>query len=192
MKKGTTFFLTASSSEVTVPLFQEDILHMLPRRHPRPASGLREEVAASQRPVFLPSHLQAEWDAVSQGQHNFLLVGTQSATKEVLVAMTPHLREPLHRYSPKPGLPVPQPVDGTLVLLEAAMLDGKQQKQLLRWLDQFEQRPHVQVVSTTSKPLFSLVETGGFLSDLYYKLNIVRIDLIGLGGARRKARLTLD
>jgi len=192
MKKAATFFLTPSPVEVSVTILQEDILHMLPRRHPRPALGLGEEVAARQRPAFLPSQLHAEWDAVCQGQHNFLLVGTPSATKEVLVAMTPHLREPLYRYSPKAGLPVPQPVDGTLVLLEVARLDGKQQKQLLRWLNEFEQRAHVRVVSTTSKPLFSLVEPGRFLVELYYKLNIVRMDLIGLGRPGRNARLTLD
>jgi sigma-54-interacting transcriptional regulator len=165
---------------------------MLPRRHPRPALGSGVDVAARQRPVFLPSHLRAEWDAVCQGYHNFLLVGTPSATNGMLAAMAPHFGEPLQRFSPKAGLPVPQPSEGTLILLEVARLDAKQQTQLLRWLDQFDQRSRVQVVSTTSKPLFSLVEKGAFLVDLYYKLNIVRIDLIGLGSAGRHARLRLD
>jgi transcriptional regulator of acetoin/glycerol metabolism len=109
----------------------------------------------------------------------------------MLVAMTPHLREPLQQYSPEAGVPVPKPVDGTLVLLEVARLDRKQQKQLLGWLDQFDQRSHVQVVSTTAKALFSLVKAGKFLENLYYKLNIVRIDLAGSGRARPNA-LTLD
>jgi hypothetical protein len=165
---------------------------MLPRRHPRPALASGVDVAARQRPVFLPAHLRAEWDAVCQGQHNFLLVGTPSATNAMLAAMTPHLDEPLQRYSPKAGLALPQPSEGTLILLEVARLDAKQQTELLRWLDQFAQRSHVQVISTTSKPLFSLVEHGTFLIDLYYKLNIVRIDLIGLGSADRPARLPLD
>ena len=88
--------------------------------------------------------------------------------------------------------PLPQPSEGTLILLEVARLDANQQTELLRWLDQFDQRSHVQVISTTSKPLFSLVEKGAFLGDLYYKLNVVRIDLIGLGSAGRPARLPLD
>jgi hypothetical protein len=160
---------------------------MLPRRLPRPAFGPGGEVAARPRPAFLPAHLRAEWDAVCQGRHNFLLVGTASDTTEILTAMKPHLREPLQHYSPKAGLPVPRPIDGTFVLLEAARLDGEQQKQLLQWLEQFEQRAHVQVISTTSKPLFSLVKTGRFLVELYYKLNVVRMDLNGSGNARRNA-----
>ena len=87
---------------------------------------------------------------------------------------------------------VPQPVDGTLVLLEVARLNGKQQAQLLQWLDQSDPRPQVQIVSTTSRPLFSLVESGAFLADLYYKLNIVRMDLVGSGSSGRKPRLHLD
>ena len=110
----------------------------------------------------------------------------------MLVAMTPLLGEPLQRYSPKAGVPVPQPSDGTLILLEVARLNVKQQTDLLRWLDEFDQRSHVQVISTTSKPLFSLVEKGAFLADLYYKLNVVRIDLIGSANAGRHARLPLD
>jgi hypothetical protein len=164
---------------------------MLPRRHPRPSVGSGLEVGARQRPVFLPSHLRAEWDAVCQGLHNLLLVGTPSATNEMLLAMTPHLPEPVQRYTSKAGRPVPQPSDGTLILLEVARLDGKQQTDLLRWLEQFD-RSDVQVVSTTSKPLFSLVERGAFLVDLYYKLNVVRIDLIGSGSAGRHTRLPLD
>jgi transcriptional regulator of acetoin/glycerol metabolism len=50
----------------------------------------------------------------------------------------------------------------------------------------------VQVISTTSRPLFSLVERGAFLRELYYKLNVVRIDLIGVGSTDRPARLWLD
>lgn len=160
---------------------------MLPRRLPKPAFGLGREAAARQRPAFLPEELRAEWDAICQGQHNFLLVGAASITKEILIAMTPQLREPLHEYSPKADLPVPQPVDGTLVLLDVDRLDLKQQKQLLQWLEQFELRAHVQVISTTSKPLYSLVKSGNFLPDLYYRLNVVRMDLIRSTSAPRYA-----
>ena len=165
---------------------------MLPRRSPQPALGLGGEVAAREQPAFLPSHLRAEWEAVCQGQHNFLLVGPGSITKEMLVAMTPHFHAPLQQYSPKAGLPVPTPGEGTLVLLEVDKLDRKQQKQLLEWLDGFESRSRVQVVSTTSKPLFALVKAGKFLQNLYYKLNIVRMDLPRAAGTRQKAPSTLD
>jgi transcriptional regulator of aromatic amino acid metabolism len=167
---------------------------MLPERRRRlqPTVGSGGETAARQPPAFLPPDLRAEWDAVSRGHHNFLLVGSPSATSEMFAAMAPRLRAPIQRYRPKPGLSVPAPVEGTLVVLEAARLDGEQQRQLLRWLQQFDRRPHVQVVSTTAKPLFSLVETGQFLADLYYKLNVVRVDLIGSESVSRGARSRLD
>ena len=76
---------------------------------------------------------------------------------------------------------MPQPPEGTLILSEVARLDLKQQTQLVRWLDQFHMRSHVQVVSTTCEPLFKLVETGGFLPHLYYRLNVVRIELTASG-----------
>jgi transcriptional regulator of aromatic amino acid metabolism len=167
---------------------------MLPERRRRfqPTLGSGGELTAYRRPEFLPPHLRAEWDAVCRGHHNFLMVGTPSATDEMFAAMTPHLRKPLQLYSPKPGVSVPRPVEGTLVVSEAARLDADQQAQLLRWLDEFDQRGRVQVVSLTARPLFSLVETGAFLADLYYKLNIVRIDLMGTRSVARNAGPQFD
>lgn len=138
-------------------------------------------MAARQRPNFLPLALHTEWDLVIQAHHNLLLVGALSATDEMLAAMKRHLREPLLEYRPMPGALVPEPPEGTLILVEVARLDAKQQTQLLQWLDQSDERLRVQVVSTSSEPLFPLVQTGAFLANLYYKLNIV---LINLRGAR--------
>lgn len=147
------------------------------RWRPRRAIGSGQEIAAHRWPVHLPAHCRAEWDVVIGAHHNLLLLGTPPATDEILVAMKPHLHKPIQKYRPKIGLALPRPLKGTLVLLDVDRLDLKQQRQLLRWLDHFHQRLHVQVVSTTSEPIFSLVETDVFLADLYYKLNIVRIDL---------------
>jgi hypothetical protein len=145
-------------------------------------TGSAKTAAAGQRPIFLPLEFHAEWDLVTQGHPNFLLVGTPSDTYDMIDAMKPHLREPLHEYTPTAGMWVPQPPSGTLVLLEVAKLDAKQQIQLLRWLDQFQfnEGLPVQVVSTTSEPIFSMVQANAFLADLYYKLNVVRIDLVGI------------
>lgn len=143
--------------------------------------GSGNEAAARQRPTFLPCDLHAEWDVVIQARCNLLLVGPSAATKEMLVALEPHVHEPLRQCTPKTGVPMPQPLDGTLVMFEVAMLDLEQQAQLLWWLDQFDGRRHVQVVSTTSEPLFPLVETGAFLANLYYRLNVVRMNVISSG-----------
>ena len=143
--------------------------------------GSVKDVAAGKRPIFLPIELHNEWDLVVQAHHNCLLLGTPTATREMFVALKPALREPLHEYMPPVGGPVPQPTEGTLALLEVARLDAIQQTQLLQWLDHFTERLPVQVVSTTSEPLFPRVQAGTFLADLYYKLNVVLIDLLGTG-----------
>lgn len=152
---------------------------MQPSTHRQPMIGPGREMDGRQCPVCLPSHLRAEWDMVIRAHHNVLLAGTSSATSEILVAMGPHLRKPVQQYRPRIGASVPQPLEGTLILLEVDSLDLKQQTALLRWLDQ---GLRVQVVSMTCKPLFALVETGVFLPDLYYRLNVVRIELNAAGG----------
>lgn len=146
---------------------------------PQTASSMTEK-AGRERPSFLPADLHTEWDLVVRAPHNLLVVATPPASSEMLVALKSHLRAPLHEYTPTGG-PMPQPHEGTLVLLEVARLNEKQQRQLLQWLDQINERLQVQVVSTTSEPLFPLVQTGAFLADLYYKLNVVLIDLMGNG-----------
>lgn len=157
------------------------------RWRPQLTMGSAEEMAATQRPIVLPRDLHTEWDLVIRAQHNLLLVGTPPDIHEMLVAMKPHLREPLQEHRPATGAAMPQPPEGTLILLEVARLDAEQQTQLLQWLDQFNERLPVRVVSTTSEPLFPLVQTGAFLADLYYKLNIVLIDLVSPGERTSKA-----
>jgi hypothetical protein len=136
-----------------------------------------QEIDAGRWPICLPADLRAEREALIRSHHNLLLVGARTATNDVLAAMRPYLRGPVQQHRPRAGTPVLRPSEGTLILLEVARLDQKQQAQLLRWLDQSHERPHVQVVSTTSKPLFMLVESGAFSPALYYRLNVIRIEL---------------
>ncbi len=145
---------------------------------PQLTMGSVKVTAVPQRPMFLPVDLHPEWDVAIRARANVLLVGSASATEAMLVAMKPHLDEPLREYRPEAGVPVPQPREGTLVLLEVERLDREQQAQLDRWLERFDGRARVQVVSTGSERLFSLVETGAFLANLYYRLNVVRMDVL--------------
>ena len=48
------------------------------------------------------------------------------------------------------------------------------------WLD--DAVGTVQVIATTSEPLFPLVERGAFLDVLYYRLNILRVEVPCVGG----------
>ena len=144
---------------------------------PQLTMGSVKAPAVPQRPILLPVDLHPEWDVAIRARANVLLVGSVSATEAMLAAMKPHLDEPLREYRPDPGVPVPQPREGTLILRGVERLDREQQAQLDSWLERFDGRTRVQVVSAGSEPLFSLVETGAFLVDLYYRLNVVRMDL---------------
>ena len=151
------------------------------RWRPQLTMGSGQETAVPERPILLPHDLRADWDLIVRARSNLLLAGSASATNAMVVALKPHLPGPLKQFKPKAGVPVPQPREGTLVLLEVARLTVEQQAELLRWLDRFDDRSRVQIVSTTAQPLFSLVENGAFLDNLYYRLNAVRIDLASSG-----------
>jgi replication-associated recombination protein RarA len=156
------------------------MLPVIGRRSPL-IDSTEKKVAAHPRPAFLPRDLNEEWDLIIGSHFNVLLAGTVSATQAVLEQLRTHLCEPLQEYRAQPGELVPEPQEGTFFLLEADRLDSRQQEQLLEWLGRAEEGGRVQVVATTSEPLFSLVEAGAFLASLYYRLNVVRMDLTESG-----------
>lgn len=131
-------------------------------------------MAARRLPTQLPADRQADWHLALRTQHNLLLEGSPSDTGEMLAALKPHLCEPVYEFRPTDGASVPQPREGTVILLEAARLSAAQQTTLLRW---FDERVPVRIVSTSSEPLFSFVGSGAFRSELYYRLNVVLIEL---------------
>ena len=129
----------------------------------------------SQAPEILPAELRLEWKAVAREHCNVLIEGGSGAADVVLEALRPHLRGPILEHRAKPGVPLPLPAYGTLVLLEVAELAPREQAKLLRWLH--ERNGSVQVVSTCTDRLYPIVEAGRFDASLYYRLNIVRITL---------------
>jgi hypothetical protein len=135
----------------------------------------RDELLRSQTPEILPPELRLEWRAVAREHCNVLIEGNSATADVVLEALRPHLRAPILEHRPKPGVPVPLPAHGTLVLLDVADLAPREQARLLRWLH--ERNGAVQVASTCRERLYPLVEVGRFDASLYYRLNIVRIAL---------------
>ena len=122
---------------------------------------------------MLPVELALEWNAVAREHCNVLVEAEPAVAAPVLAVLRGHLRAPIHEYNPTVGSPVPEPTEGTLILLEVASLGPRQQAKLLRWLN--DRHGSVQVASTSSEPLFALVERGAFDAALYYRLNVVRI-----------------
>ncbi len=75
-----------------------------------------------------------------------------------------------------PGrLVLPQRPEGTLLLADIAALRIDQQIALFDWLSHVGRR--VQVMAVSSVRLDSMVTDGRFLEGLYYRLNVVRVDV---------------
>jgi hypothetical protein len=140
-----------------------------------PHTRRSNEIAEQALPDFVPSHLAAEWTAISCGRHNVLLAGAPSALDAMLASITPHLEEPIRMFNAATGTVLP--TQGTLVLTEIGDLNAAQQLRLLAWMDGAGREGHVQIVSTTSRPIMPLMERAAFRAELYYRLNVVRIDL---------------
>lgn len=134
-----------------------------------------QEIAEQILPEFVPSQFVAEWAAISYGRHNFLLAGAASAVDAMLVSTLPYLEAPIRRFHEDTDTPLP--ARGTLIVSEIGGLNAEQQSRLLTWMEQSDPGARVQIVSTTSRPILPLLETGEFRAELYYRLNVVRIDL---------------
>ena len=131
------------------------------------SAALRERFSLP--PLKIPN---PDWHALLTARPNMLLCGPQSATDAMLRALEPHLTRP--RCACRARF-LQLPLKGTVILHEVAALGIEHQGHLFQWLDQVSEP--IQIVCTTAGELFSLVENGGFLAPLYYRLNVVRLDL---------------
>lgn len=107
---------------------------------------------------------------------NVLLMGTDAVIEDALARLMPTLREPIQIWNPPDPLELPSPAQsGTLVLREVGALSPVDQCRLLKWLELSAGR--TQVVSTTTAPLMLLVDAGLFHDTLYYRLNVMCVDV---------------
>ena len=114
---------------------------------------------------------QNDWFVVQTAHPNMLLSGPREATQACLLALTSELQRPVHD-GPASDAFLTTPAGGTLVLRDVDGFDLDRQRQLLRWLDA-SHNGRTQVVSLTTVPLYAQVQAGLFLSQLYYRLNVV-------------------
>ena len=89
---------------------------------------------------------------------------------------------------------------GTILLDEISEADTHTQAALLRVLDRAEVTPlgstktypvNVRIMATTNKPLEKLISQGKFRADLFFRLNVVRVDVPPLSARRDDIPLLL-
>jgi len=105
---------------------------------------------------------------------NVLLEGPEASTLAVLRLLQPHLPAPVIRRTKGAPFQIPAGEVGALILEDVGGLGAEEQARLLAWIDR---RPLTQIVSTTAYPLFGFVTRGGFDASLYYRLNIILVEL---------------
>jgi hypothetical protein len=108
-------------------------------------------------------------------RHNVLLHGPAEAIDAALALIAPSLRSPLVWKKAESKFDPPVGTIASLILQDVGSLTQAEQIQLLGWLDNAKVRP--QIVSTTTVPIFPLVERGVFDAALYYRLNIMLLDV---------------
>jgi len=119
--------------------------------------------------------LVSEWPALMRRRPNLLIKGPREATHAVVLALTPSFRLPIRRVACDARLSLP-PAGGTLMLDDVEVLDGQQQETLLLWLDEYSHTA-IQVISLTPAALYTHVQAGTFLNALYYRLNVIYVEV---------------
>lgn len=113
-----------------------------------------------------------EWRLLVTARPNVLLEGAPETTDVIVGEAMEWLPMPHATWC---GAPPRGDRPATLVVRSVSALDQHQQHLLFDWLETPGDR--VQVVSTTSEPLYPMVGRGAFLDSLYYRLNVMRLEV---------------
>jgi hypothetical protein len=111
---------------------------------------------------------------------NLLIVGAADEVATLLTSLWLCLVTPIvvrDRVEPL-RLPPTSPPVGTIVIYDVDTLTRQEQDALNQWLRVGNGR--ARVVSCASESLLPMVEAGAFNDGLYYRLNVVTIDLAGV------------
>ena len=106
--------------------------------------------------------------------HNLLLIGASCATRAFIDDLMSSLVAPVVCWDAGTA-DLPADSIGTLIIHDVASLTPTHQDRLLEWLS--NQSPQRSVIATSIEPFYRNVETGLFSDSLYYRLNIVTVQL---------------
>ncbi len=133
-------------------------------------------VRSTSRDRFPSLDSRSERTVLRSRHPNLLIVGSASRRAIALKELRPFLRHPVVKASVADATALSsRPTAATVVLENVADLSPGEQARLLTWLEGDGARK--QLVTTSDRRVLPLVRNGQFLGALYYRLNIIYLDL---------------
>lgn len=143
--------------------------------------------ASSQHPEPLATHGQIatpaeisdlqvppeEWRAIVAMRPSVLVEGPESSAEKLIRAVTTTLQGAAYDWD---CLPADPGLGAIVIVRRIDLLSTDEHQRLLDFLSANTQT-RAQVITTTTRPLYPLVESGRFPADLYYRLNTIRLEL---------------
>ena len=121
--------------------------------------------------------LNQEWEWLRAAHPNVLVVGAEAAVVDILHGLRPNCRQPVGTCESGSFLVLPPPSRPcALILRDVGNLTPEGQRRLMEWLDD-DTRDRIQVIATNAAALWPQVKDGSFTEALYYRLNVIYIDL---------------
>jgi transcriptional regulator of acetoin/glycerol metabolism len=122
------------------------------------------------------SPLAADYGLAQAARLNLLLVHVDDVAQDHVESFLLDRRTPAAVWRPGQRLVLPQMSHGeTMILHDVGALSLDDQHRLAAWLEGAGRSTHI--VSTTPVPLLPHVQAGAFLDKLYYRLNMVCVDV---------------
>lgn len=116
----------------------------------------------------------AELQLITDVRLNALLHGAAPSLSAALAALRPLVGRPL-AFASGTDWRAPSASTATLIVENVWALSADEQRGMLDWLDSAA-RP-VQVICTSDRALFELVQRGKFSDRLFYRLNVMYLEL---------------
>ena len=125
----------------------------------------------------IPPSVQRDLSVARITTANLLLVGNERQVRRLVRLAVPDMQQAavVRCHNGQLQLPSTAGRAGTIVIRDVDALTPEDQRKLCEWLDSRSDR--TQVVSTAAAPLVPLVDSGLFNDALYYRLNMVYVDL---------------
>ena len=125
----------------------------------------------------IPPSIQRDLCVARATRANLLLVGTERQVNKLLRLAVANPSQAAVVRCQNQRLPLPSTAFGaeTIVIRDVDALTSEDQWKLCEWLDSGSDR--TQVISTATAPLVPLVDSQLFNDALYYRLNVVYVDL---------------